>query len=299
MNQVLPDLSVIGQSIEASMASAEAARTAIADRFTEESVPASKIGEQAGPVHAASLQVWNEVASRAGVPTVEAKLIADIPMSVLNEGLFYWDQVSAPLDDERHASVIAAIDYAKTGGFWRTDLCAHGWVKAQISETGSFELETTFSLDDPRIMDIHFGMPSVTILARPTLTPVRVNGWPVEFRVFFGGAAAEDGAVSFYYPQAGDIDVTPELEAAAQQAREYGAAMYAKRKELGLIPWLPGLSEPDDQIGASIDFMLTEERGLVMIDAGPGFGHGAHPCCFIDSPVEGIRWKLADGVQPR
>ncbi len=299
MNQVFPDISMIGRNLEASMAAAEEARQAIAKRYTEETVPVSQIGEQVGPVHAASLQIWNEVASRAGVPTVEANLIAEISMSILDEGLFHWDSVSSPLDAKRHAPVIAAIEYAKTGGFWRTDLCAHGWLKAQISETGSFAPDTDFSLDDPRIMDIHYGMPSVSILARPTLTPVRVNGWPVEFRVFFGGAADEDGAVSFYYPQSGPFDVTPDLQATALKARDLGAAMYAKRQELGLIPWLPSHGEPDAQIGASIDFMLTEEHGLVMIDAGPGFGHGAHPCCFIDSPVEGVRWKLAAGVQPR
>src|SRR3546814_9410353 len=70
--------------------------------------------------------------------------------------------------------------------------------------------------------------------------------------------------------------------------------MYAEHQSLGLTPWLPP-GEPNADIGATIDFMLTDERGMVMIDAGPGYGSGAHPCCFISSPVEGIRWMLAPG----
>ena len=45
--------------------------------------------------------------------------------------------------------------------------------------------------------------------------------------------------------------------------------------------------------------MLTEEMGLVMVDAGPGYGAGAHPCCFIDQPVTGRAWALAEGVEAR
>jgi hypothetical protein len=228
---------------------------------------------------------------------VAADLVASIPMELLDDDLFCWGEVK-PLDPVRHAPIIAAIEYAKGGGFWRTDQCAHGLTKAQLSETGRFDVDPDFSLDDPRIMDLHHGLPSIDILARPLLTPVRIGDWPVEFRAFFGGAAQEDGAVSFYYPQAGEFEVTPELQTTAEKVRAWGAQLYAKRRELGLTPWLPP-SEPTDDIGATIDFMLSKEMGLVMIDAGPGFGYGAHPCCFIDSPVEGIRWKLADGVQPR
>src|SRR3546814_8050613 len=85
---------------------------------------------------------------------------------------------------ERHASIIAASDYAKSGGFWRTDICAPYSVKGQLSETGSFEVSRNFTLDDPRILDMHYGLPFIEVLARPLLTPVRVGNWPVEFRVF-------------------------------------------------------------------------------------------------------------------
>lgn len=283
--------------IEEQIAAALVERDRQTADFAERAIRPEEVGHRQGPVHGASLQIWNKIADLAGVPTVTADLVASIPCSLLDDDIFCWNSVK-DLDPVKHASIIAAIEYAKSGGFWRTDQCAPAMVKWQLSENGRFELDPHFSLDDPRIMDMHFGLPTIDILARPLMTPIRVNDWPVEFRVFFGCQAAQDGAVSFYYPQAGDFEITPELEAAAEQARAYGTAMYAKRHELGLTPWMPP-AEPTDNVGATIDFMLTEERGLVMIDAGPGFGCGAHPCCFIDVPIEGTRWKPAPGVEIR
>lgn len=294
----IADLDFLTADLDIRLAEASKVQSKLQQDFLDQAVPVDMVGQTEGPVHAASLQIWNEVARLAGVPYVSAELIADIPMDILNDDIFSWNDVTIPLDPIRHASIIAARDYAKSGGFWRTDLCSPSWVKAQLSETGSFETETSFSLDDPRIVDLHYGLPSIQILARPLLTPVRIGDWPVEFRVFFGGEIEADGAVSFYYPQAGDFTVTPELEAAAKQAQLWGTKLYQTRQELGLTPWLPPAA-PAKSIGATIDFMLTEEMGLVMIDAGPRFGHGAHPCCFIDAPIDGIQWKLEEGVKLR
>src|SRR3546814_1969111 len=74
------------------------------------------------------------IAERSGVPYVDATLIASIPSDLLNDDLFYWDEIK-PLDPERHASIIAASAYAKSGGLWRTDICAPYSVKGQLSET--------------------------------------------------------------------------------------------------------------------------------------------------------------------
>src|SRR3546814_14618782 len=86
-------------------------------------------------------------------------------------------------------------------------------------------------------------LPFIEVLARPLLTPVRVGNWPVEFRVFFGGAAEEDAAISFYYPQADEFEITHALESDAEQARTWGKAMYAEHNSLGLKPWLPRSEE--------------------------------------------------------
>lgn len=299
------DLSAMTASIEASIAEgqAECARVEaeVARITTDPATIADMADSTGGAVHAASLQTWIALAERAGVPYVPAEVVARIPMADA------WESVEGRIEegDPRGDEIMKAVAHAAGGGYWRTDLCACSDVKWQLSQSGTFEVPTWFGLDDPRIMDMHWGMPEILILGRPLMTPVMVDGWPVEFRVFVGGSAEEDGAVSFYYPQVGDAaeraaQDDPRLREAAEQARGWALSMTALRDRLGLLPFLPGRDfVPDAGIGATIDFMLTEERGLVMIDAGPGFGFGAHPCCFIDSPVTGTRWRLADGVEAR
>lgn len=264
---------------------------AIEQDYATRALRVTDIGARSGPVHAASVLIWNEIARRVGVPAIEGAVVATIPMT----DAWAWVD-NKPVGDP--APFNAATAYADAGGFWRTELCAGEQVKYEMGSGADLSAVIPFSLDDPRIMDMHWGMPCITIVGRPRLTPVRVNGCPVEFRTFFGGQA-EDGAVSFYYPQAGGFDPDPALTAAMRQSVEMGRLLYDHRARLGLVPWLPENGEPDERIGATIDFMLSEERGLVMVDAGPGFGSGAHPCCFIDRPVAGEAWRLADGMDLR
>lgn len=299
------DLSVMTASIEASIAEGQAECARIEAEVLRIATDPATIAEMAdgagGAVHAASLQTWIALAERAGVPYVPAEIVARIAIRDA------WDSIEGRIEDldPRGDEIMNAVRYAAGGGYWRTDLCASSDVKWQLSQSGTFEVPDHFALDDPRIMDMHWGMSEILILGRPIMSPVLVDGWPVEFRVFIGGEAQEDGAVSFYYPQVGDAaeraaGTDPRLQEAAAQAREWALSMTALRERLGLLPFLPGRDfAPDARIGATIDFMLTEERGLVMIDAGPGFGFGAHPCCFIDSSVTGTRWRLADGVEAR
>src|SRR3546814_16383687 len=107
----------------------------------------------------------------SGVPYVDATLIASIPSDLLNDDLFYWDAIK-PLDPERHASFIAASDYAKRGGFWRPDICAPYSVKGQLSETGSSEVSRHFTLAVPRIPALPYDLPFIEVLTRPQLTTV-------------------------------------------------------------------------------------------------------------------------------
>ena len=284
--------------IEQSIASGEARCKSIEDDYVARITPtmaiASMLPGEGGLMHAASLLAWNEIAALVDVPAVPAELITSLPM---NNVYAYMECQLDPRDPD-FAPFQVARDYIATGGFWRTNLCASGDVKYQLSNTGLFTMPRVLDLDDPRIIDMHYGLPAIDIIARPTMTPKRINGFPIEFRVFFGGQAEQSGAVAFYYPQAGAFTPTDELIAAAEEARIMAQKMFAKREELGLVPMLPGGPE-GTEIGATLDFMLTEDEGLVFIDAGPGYGYGAHPCTFIDSPVEGTRWHLAPGVTPR
>lgn len=286
----------LSADIEARMAEATARRRAVETDYETRRVRPEAIGTEPGPAHAASILVWNRIAELAGVPHIPATPVANLRMSTV-EAMADGDE-PAGLAPDQLEEIERAEAYANGGGFWRTEICAGEEVKHLMGSGRDLPDVLPIRMDDLRIYEMHNGMPSVTIVGRPRLTPVRHAGYPVEFRVFHG-CEAETGAVSWYYPQAGAFAPTPALEVAMTQAAAWGRALHELRARLGLVAWLPELGGPSASIGSSIDFMLTEERGLVMVDAGPGYGAGAHPCCFIDRPVAGRAWALADGVELR
>src|SRR3546814_9974313 len=55
-------------NVEESIAAGERDRRLQENRYLLDAVPAAEIGSRAGPVHAASLKVWNAIAERSGVP---------------------------------------------------------------------------------------------------------------------------------------------------------------------------------------------------------------------------------------
>ena len=283
--------------MQARIDEATARNRELASGYEARRVHADRIGIDTGPVHAASILVWARLAEIAGIPSIPATVVATLDMATVDE--MANGELTDAVGEGQRAEIAKAVAYADAGGYWRTEICAGDEVKYQMAIGADLPAVLPIRMDDCRIYEMHFGMPSVTIVGRPRLTPVRHAGYPVEFRVFNGCQAEEDGAVSWYYPQAGAFEPTPELEAAMTLAAEWGRRLHALRDQLGLVAWLPDRGEPSDRIGSTIDFMLTEEMGLVMVDAGPGYGAGAHPCCFTDQPVEGRAWALAEGVEPR
>src|SRR3546814_3095088 len=53
-------------NVEESIAAGERDRRLQENRYLLDAVPAAEIGSRAGPVHAASLKVWNAIAERSG-----------------------------------------------------------------------------------------------------------------------------------------------------------------------------------------------------------------------------------------
>jgi hypothetical protein len=292
-----PSMDAMAADMEARMAESNARRTRVEQDYEARRMHPERIGTDTGPVHAASILVWARLAEIAGIPFIPADTVATLTMDTVM-AMAEGDE-SAELAPGQMDEIRKAVAYANGGGYWRTEICAGEEVKYLMGSGQSLPDVLPIRMDDLRIYEMHWGMPCVTIVGRPKLTPVRHAGYPVEFRVFNGCQAEENGAVSWYYPQAGAFEPTPELEVAMTQAAEWGKALHELRDRMGLVAWLPEMGEPSDRIGSTIDFMLTEEMGLVMVDAGPGYGAGAHPCCFIDQPVAGRAWALAEGVEVR
>ena len=290
----LPFLNISPEGIAKRIEDGKRRIKAVRDRYSELSVYPHEFGQKQGPFHAGSILAWARIAELAGIPLVPAKVISRITIEDA------WALVDhKPLSPEGTSAYQAARTYAQGGGFWRTDQCAGEEVKYKASTGSQQDAYIPFHLDDPRIMDFNVYMPEIIVVGRPRVTPVMVGGYAAEFRVFQGGAAQSDYAASFYYPQATPFEVTPHLEKAMDLCLSHAAQITTVRRNLGLTPWLPERGDPDESIGSTIDFMITQEMGLVMIDAGPGAGYGAHPCCFLNSPIQGKRWRLADGVTLR
>lgn len=270
----------------------------ITTRYKEQAIEPEDFGKKQGPFHAASILSWCRIAELAGVPYIP----------VIELGRFSNEEAWSMADGEpsTNSSLGAIEEYLVAGGFWRTDLCASEEVKYLLSEGLPLSDVLSFGFDDSRIMELNTYMPEIKIVGRPRITPYIVNDnpqenndYPVEFRVFIGGKADSVGAVSFYYPQAPVFRVTRTLERAMELAKEHAYNIHEKRLELGLTPWLPQLGDPGEYIGCTIDFMLDQQGMVLMVDAGPGFGYGAHPCCFIDDEVKGTRWAPKPGVKIR
>ena len=283
------------EAMDRQVAAAAAAREENERAYAETSVKPEEIGIRAGLVHAASILVWCRIAEIAQVPFIPCELIASLPMRTVEK---FLDGRDDEMSEDEKCLLSKANAYCRSGGYWRTEICAPMHVKMGMAHDRALPDIIPLHLDDPRLWDMHYNMPDVKIISRPRLTPVRHADWPVEFRTFFGGQSA-DGAASWYYPQAGRFEVTDELQSHMDCALEMGRKLHETREALGLIPALPDMHGAGPHIGSTIDFMLTEEMGLVLVDAGPGAGYGAHPCCFIDVPVEGRRWHLAEGVRLR
>lgn len=94
-----------------------------------------------------------------------------------------------------------------------------------------------------------------------------------------------------YYIQR-DIPDTPEVRAYAAQAVEYTRAVLGALAQSGRNPAMPQQPNPE-QVSATLDFLVDDQGVLRFLEAGPGFGWGAHPCAFLKSngdvaPIEGL-----------
>ena len=266
----------------------------IRESFQSSVVSSLLFGKIQGPFHACSILAWSHIAHLANVPYIPVNIVAHISIEDV------WAHLdNGVVSETGQINIKTAQDYSASGGFWRTDLCAGEDVKYFRSEGKDLPSIIPFYLDDSRIMDIHAYMPHITVVGRPRIDPMIVGGYPLEFRVFIGGNIPKDYAVSFYYPQASDFTVTPELERLMDTSVEYAQKINKKRVELGLIPWLPEQGFPDELRGSTLDFMVTSEGQVVLVDAGPGYGSGAHPCCFLDTIVQGRKWHPNENVTIR
>lgn len=228
------------------------------------------------------LSDWLPRAEAAGVAAIPATFGPTLPFATLCAAL---DHGTTPAQDAAlqaaEAFLQAHMRFGQT--MWRWDCCAPDLVK-HVMGTGRDDAAARIargwhrdrwtpgasylSLDDDRLLSILMdnGGPDVALCVRPWVPAVVVDGFPVEFRVYV--TATRTAAVSSYYPQR-PLDETWER-----------FAQHAAHLALALGPHVPA------DVGYTADFLVRATAAeptlddLALLEGGPGWGRGAHPCCF-------------------
>ncbi len=226
-----------------------------------------------------SLKGWLERCERASVKAIPAKFSPMFPVK----------EVADAIDGNGYPMLAKALDWLKenlTEGYvWRWDFCSSGEVKYLLSK-GNVGRSTwpDFTPDDPRFFDCTYGMTEDTCLAvRPWVEPLRIGGYPVEFRVFADGSGLL--GVSSYYPQ--------------RPLPKTGAIVYLAEQ----VGYLAGRLEDRQKlpVGFTADFLVDTNLAIWFVDGGPphlaepeGFP-SAHPCCFPPGKIHGLALAPLEG----
>lgn len=230
-----------------------------------------------GSFPAASLRAWLSIAQCCGVPHVPAQYEAALPI----EPLLRFD---APIEGTQE--VLAALQYlnekVEDGRMLRWDCCAPWGVKCAMGNGFKQPSRSEMALDpgDPRAFDLIYDFPAedIEVFSRPWVHAMMFEDFPVEFRVFI-----EEGkvvGVSNYYPQRALPD-HPRIRQMVSEITRYAQRMVQKAKDRDLRPWMPRVAAAHQpSFSATLDFLVLSSARVVLLEGGPGFGFGAHPCCF-------------------
>ena len=244
-----------------------------------------------------SLGAWMERVKLAGVPVVPASVIAELPREVfrraeeMHEGdKMHWDAMAIAL------SLVPENCMAR----WDACSCLELKGAMALGRAPTHAERTELPWHDPRAFDIlqEFPADSFHVWQRPWIEAMKVDGYPVEFRVFVRNGKVI--GVANYYPQRA-LPETAEFLGLAQRCEEATDRVVAYRTSTGEIPWMQTYAGGFDEskVSATLDFFATQDGEVMFLEAGPPYGAGAHPCSFIDREISGVALKIAAGVQLR
>lgn len=190
----------------------------------------------------------------------------------------------------------------------RWDCCASMWLKSEIN-SGNFQWCKEFGyvhhpLADGRLLDILYGdwgRVLVPVLQRPWVTPMIIDNYPVEYRVF-----VQEGVItgiSNYYPQRPLPYRMDDLKAVILDTLKLIDSLIEGWGDMNPDELLADLSagknaKRRDHRSFTVDYMVLPGGMVVLLEGGPAHrkNGGAHPCCFEPGNVEGI--ALEEGAKP-
>jgi hypothetical protein len=253
---------------------------------------------------------WIELCQKAHVPYIAAEKIAEVacedvvrfdePGDHQERTKPFWDAVNAYKD-----SALASAKDGHAFEMLRWSCCAPMDVKYRLGK-GSPEwhedLINLFMIDDPRAFDIiyEFPKPTVSAYARPWVSLMIHEKYPVEFRVFVENN--EIIGISSYYPQrplpVTDFEVRT-LRYVEEVARQAHNLILSQKKPLNC----PELRRAAPHLllnknSWTADFAVDEYENILFLEGGPPHTQtfGAHPCCFAVGEIEGIALRPRKGM---
>jgi hypothetical protein len=245
-----------------------------------------------------SLGAWIEHASAAGIAHVPCWLLGAVSRAEWQR----WIEHGEFDEGDGMARVRQAAAGMPAPSMVRWDPCASLELKLSIAEQLPVDQTCRVGLPagDPRACDILMEYPSerVPVWGRPWVQAQIVDGFPVEFRVFIREGQI-DGIAS-YYPQRPlphDARVLSWVSACRASTNQ----LINHLNEAGEFPWMLSYEGvmPTGSVSATLDFIVDQAGQVLLLEAGPPYGCGAHPCAFIDRPIAGVALALAEGVTLR
>lgn len=251
---------------------------------------------------AASLGAWLRWAETAGVPYVPASAICVMPRDTLMNF-----EAPTPAQEAHWQAFAHALRSVLDTHMVRWDPCSGEGLKGGMADAVPFGAHAReLHIDDPRAFDILYEYPldEVTIWSRPWVRAQFCERYPVEFRVFV--QRGEVLGTANYYPQRA-LPASDDILGYAQQAEALARTLVSTLAAHRTYPWLASFDParfPPHEVHATLDFLVTEGGAVLFLEAGPPFGAGAHPCCFLRAPGEpitiaGLALGLSEGVEAR
>ncbi|HDK03334.1 MAG TPA: hypothetical protein ENG84_05790 [Gammaproteobacteria bacterium] len=252
--------------------------------------------------NAVSLREWVGFAQAAGLNPVPAEPVASLPVDVVlrfdcprPEDAPYWKAFERALEETGPGEMVRWSACASMELKWAMGAA----VDPQSPDRWGHRPAAYLTPDDPRAFDVIYEYPEETIevLRRPWVEARRVGAHPVEYRVFVQDSAVL--GISSYYPQrplVRDAQVERELaEVRAQTER-----LIRHLDACARLPWHPGYGKRYDpeRVHCTLDFLVETDGAVRLLEAGPPWGAGAHPCCFEGREVAGIALDPLGPVEP-
>lgn len=253
-----------------------------------------------------SLEAWLAVTKAAGVPSVPATKIFELPRKVF----LNFEENPNP-DEPTWRALAAATKAVPAEHMLRWDPCS-GYELKRAMAYGNPIVEACRNLhpDDPRAFDIIYEYPAdiVPIWSRPWITTLQEAKFPVEFRVFVENN--EILGVASYYPQR-PLPNTFEIQGYVDQAYTHTESILEHLKESKQFPWTAAMAVAPaasatvanskrfqlNKVSATLDFLVTIQGDVLFLEAGPPYGAGAHPCAFLGQRITGVALELASNVE--